>query len=1206
MKKLIIVFLIFALSFTVSACDTTEEEPPINGDDTFNLEEHIDSLKSTIRDDISLDGLGEAESDFIESERQEILSNLDDASSEEGANAVFNEGESYLLDLVLLAKGEADTFDLCELNPPFEACRPQFENLPDNDVLNVDRGFSGNLTNHFNVTAKDFEGNNITSLIIIHGDLAFGEPNTYAIQFEVMDEIGNLNTSKEYTLNIERLDEAPSIYVEEDSQVLNLSTAATFDPMDGISAVDSIGLNLTSDVAFNVYNGQGDEVTFSGTPGYYRFVYDVIDVEGNQSSAEKEITIMPESTTTDSGLLEVERVQPGIKYFNANTVLDWEPEDDDRFNNIGTIPLQERINGEGVNPNADENIRVAILDQITDLTGGQRSFESFDQYTIEYFQYLDVGVTWGGSGNIVSPTQEVINLFHKNGVKILGNIFMRPTVYGGQMSHTYDLVQTNDQGDYIVGDTLIDIAEYYGFDGWFINLETDGGDPDLAIEFNRLGKYMQDVIDERGLDMEIQWYDSMIETGRIRWQGTLNENNEMFFQDGDESVYNSMFLDFRWDGRYGQSNTEIIKEARQKAIDLGRSPYDLFTGFDTQQYGMEKSSHTDTPWQWDRYFDENNNAYTSIGFYMSSWNFFQDNRGRDAKTYEAFEKNANQFFTGPAGDPRYSEVDIENDPNGWYGLSSFVLEKTVIQGDNFHSYFNTGNGHQFYKNGEVVSNFIDGYNNLNIQDVLPQWRWISDSLGADAPLDIGFDFDSAYYGGSNLLISGDLSETNTSEFKVYKTYLDIYNDTVLDHTFKTTHSDAFVEVVLTFESGGSWYQNETYLQVDITEENAWQTLSLDLSEFEGDKLTSIGYRVAHDDADDFALNIGALHLHRNDFETSLDSLENLEIIDQTFQHAITSDARITWDKLNDDPFTLYEIYQLNHKGEYQYLNAMYHNYAYIKDIARTLDDGELAESSSIVVKAFDNNRNQIAEEVIDFDWPEPIEGGRARFTTDSTLIAEGETVTFTPIESPVTDEYIWNFHDVDESNIEYLDNDSVRVTYPYQGTYTVELTTKNAYGEDHIKSENLIVVSNAASQVSNITPNARIHDFSGYNRPDEHPRYLIDGDRYSTKWCETTATTPGDKWVTIDLMDVYVLSQFEIYHAGVSEQLGYNTIDFQLQISMNGEDFETVVDIEGNTESITEHSISPTEARYVRLYISNAGSDNHSRVYELIVFGRLS
>ena len=1206
MKKFLIFMLFSTIVFMVVACESSSEDKiPDNGEE-ITLEDHVETLKEDLEGEMVFESLNDEAHQYIEQELNNVIADLDNASSKEAANAIYSEGKNFLEDLIGTASGEKIDSYVCELTPPFDTCKPSFNNLPEDEHLSVERGFSGNLSNFFDITATDFKGNNITSLIIINGDLAFGEPNKYAIQFEVIDELGNSTVSKDYILNIERLDLNPTIEVEEASQVLNLSTAVNFNPLDGISAVDSIGLNLTDDLEYTAYNGQGEKVEFNHTPGYYKFLYTVTDVEGNETTAEKEITVMPSSTSTDSGLFEGEDVEPGIKYFNANTVLEWEPDEDDLYNNMGTIPLQDRMSGEGVNPNADENVRVAILDQITDLTGGQRSFEGFDQYTIEYFQYLDVGVTWGGSGNIVSPTQEVINLFHKNGVKILGNIFMRPAVYGGDMSHTYDLVETNEDGDYIVGDALLDVAEYYGFDGWFVNLETDGGDPDLAIEFNRLGIYMQEQIEARDLDLEIQWYDSMIETGRIRWQGTLNDNNQMFFQDDDNTVFNSMFLDFRWDGRYGETNTEIIKEARERAIELDRSPYDLYTGFDTQQYGMEKSSHTATPWQWDRFFDENNNALTSIGFYMSSWNFIQDGRGSDANTYEAFERNANKFYTGPDGDPRYSEIDLENDPHGWYGLSSFVLEKTVIQGEDFHSFLNTGNGHQFYKDGEVVTNYTDGYNNLNLQDVLPQWRWISDSLGEEDPLNIGFDYETAYYGGSNLQIFGDLSNDNTSEYKVYKTYLDIYDDTILEHVLKTTHSDVELEVLLTFESEGNWYQNPESLALKIDANDTWQNVTLDLSSFSGETLTSIGYRVAHDEAHDFSLNIGEIHLHRNPIQPDVSTIENLNILDKGFQFSVTADARINWDSLNEDPFTLYEIYQRNHKGEYQYLNAVYNNHAYIRDIARALDDEALAETTEIVVKAFDGNRRLIGESAIELSWPDPIEGGRARFNVDSTLIAEGETVTYTPIESPVTDEYIWDFHGVDESNIEYLENNSVRVTYPYQGTYTAELTTKNAYGEDTIKSENLIVVSNAASQVSNITPNARLHDFTGYTKPDEHPRYLIDGDRYSTKWCETTATTPGDKWVTIDLMDTYVISQFEIYHAGVAEQLGYNTIDFQLQVSMDGENFDTVVDIEGNTDSITEHSISPTEARYVRLYITNAGSDNHSRVYELFVFGRLS
>ncbi|MDR4969002.1 MAG: hypothetical protein RG740_05240, partial [Acholeplasmataceae bacterium] len=564
---------------------------------------------------------------------------------------------------------------------------------------------------------------------------------------------------------------------------------------------------------------------------------------------------------------------------------------------------------------------------------------------------MDLAVTWSGAGNIVSPTQDVINVFHKNGVKILGNIFMKPVVYGGDLAETRALIEKDENGDYIVGKILIDIAEYYGFDGWFINLETSGANADIAQDFSLMGLYMQQLINDRGLDMEIQWYDSMVTSGNISWQGTLNNNNMMFFQDEDQIVHNSMFLDFRWDGRYGAGRQ--MSQAAATAISVGRSPYDLYAGFDTQQYGIEKSSGTQTPWRWERYFDENNQPYVSMGIYMSSWTFFQDGLPPNPRTYNRFTINANKMWVGPEGDPRLSTVDMVGRPNEWYGISSFVNEKTAIIGDYFHTNFSTGNGHQYYLDGEVVTNYQNGWNNLSVQDLLPTWRWIRDSHGSGDPLKINFDFTDAFQKGGNLNIHGELDENNATEFQVYMTYLDIYSDSNFQLTYKTNDMSVTNQVRITFENENGWYDDVHYFDLEPSQENEWVTDAFSLAAFEGKKMTSIGYYVESDVFVDYDLKLGEMTFYRQkDVVTELTPIENLTIVEQAFQYGIYGDARLSWSPLEIDVtgYILYEIFYENVEGELIYLTSTYSNYAYVKDINR-LVDGEFLDVSNIILRA---------------------------------------------------------------------------------------------------------------------------------------------------------------------------------------------------------------------------------------------------------------
>ncbi len=1212
MKKILSLLFLLASLMTIAACkseDPSEPTEPIPSDPTIvekTLQDYILEAKIELEGYLNTSTYSEAYQVYAASVVDDWKDVLDEQLSTESLNTMLLQAKEKLDELKIAMDGGAAPSWICETKNPLEQCQPVILGLPTDFELVVSRGFSGNIMSYFNITAQDYKGDNITSLMRIHGEPIFGISNTYEIVFEAQDEQGNITLSNPYQLVVEPVIGTPVMVIAEPEKVINVRNVSSFNFMDGVNVTDVLGWDISSRVEITVLNGQDVEVEYLGLPGYYKIVFEVTDVDGNFITKFREVTIMPSSATMDTGLNEVMHVTPTLMFFNAVSVHNWVPHANDPYVNTGVIPLQPRVMGQSMNPNANKDVKVAILDQITEIDSGVPLFQGFHQYTIEYFQYMDLAVTWSGAGNIVSPTQDVINVFHKNGVKILGNIFMKPVVYGGDIAETRALVRKDEQGNYIVGKILIDIAEYYGFDGWFINLETAGGNAEIATDFHLMGLYMQDLIRTRGLDMEIQWYDSMITSGSITWQGTLNNNNMMFFQHEDQVVHNSMFLDFRWDGRYGAGRQ--MSQAAQAAIAVGRSPYDLYAGFDTQQYGIARSSGTQTPWQWNRYFDANNQPLVSIGFYMSSWTFFQDNQPPNPRTYERFTINAQNMWVGPEGDPRLSQVDLVNRPNAWYGISSFVNEKTAIVGDHFHTNFSTGNGHQYYLDGEVVTSYTQGWNNLSIQDLLPTWRWIRDSHGSGAPLNINFNYQDAYQKGSNLNIHGVLNQDNATEFQVYMTYLDIHEDTHFDLTYKTNDLGVTNKVRITFENENGWYDEVHYLTLTPEITNTWVRDTFALGAHAGKKMTSIGYLVESDVEVNYDLRLGEMSVYRGiHIVTEQTEILGLTLVEAGFQYGIYADARITWTPLDLTVagFILYEIFYENEEGTLKYLTSTYAHHAYIKNLER-LVNGQHIDASTVVVRAVDGLGQTLAVSEMIFTWTDPIVGGRARFSVSTSLIRAGQSVTFTPMKSPVAETLTWEFPGVSENHIVYNQNGTVTVTYPYQGVYGVKLTSTNQFGSDILELDHVIVVSEAASRVTNITGNARVSDFSGFVVPAEHPRYLIDGNFFSTKWCETTASSPGNKFVTIDFTDVYYMSHFRVYHAGAVEQKSYNTVEFQIQVSLDNINWTTVVHVTNNTLDRTEHPVTPVEARYVKIVVINGGSDNAARIYELVVFGRIA
>lgn len=737
-------------------------------------------------------------------------------------------------------------------------------------------------------------------------------------------------------------------------------------------------------LSFNQYGNAVNKITDAG---YYQIKYEVEDMDGNAADPiYKDVTILPENVKYAGDSIDATySKEPLLTYLQIDEMFNWQPTADDPYTGVATIPLQQRIVGEKVNPYASEKTRVTILDVFTPTdASGVPTFQGFDNYMVEYWQYIDIAVAWGGQiASFTIPHQQVTNIAHKNGVPILGNVFMAPTAYGGAITNTYKMLQQDENENFIIADKMLEMAKYYGFDGWFINLETDASNvqSDTAQKVRDFLIYMQQKAELEYPQLIIQMYDSMIDNGRISWQGTLNDRNRMFFQHNDQVVSQSMFIDFRWDGRYGGSATRI-RDARNYALNIGRDPYDLYTGFDTQQYGYEKSSGG-YAWQWSRYFNPGTlEPYTSIGFYRSDWTFNLDGR-KGGNDYLNFVNTANMFWVGPTGDPRTSRVDLVNNPNGWYGVSSFVVERTTILGDAFHTYFNTGNGRQFFVNGEVVSNFSNGWNNISIQDILPQWRWIRDSLGSGEPLNIGFDFEDAYYGGSSLKISGLLNSDNATDFMVYKTYLDVYNDSTIDFVYNVNSLTPNVEILLTFETNEGWYEDIRYLSLNPTKANEWIKESISLGEFAGRKLTSIGYKVASADEVDYRLNCGEMFIHRpSHVKQEKGTINNLNFVSVGYQYGKYADARFTWDYIESDSVTLYEVFHKNSAGNLQYLGSTYGNAIYVKNIERYIkNDGtkisDYDTESTIILKAYDPYRNVIAEKELTFEWNDPVVGGNA-------------------------------------------------------------------------------------------------------------------------------------------------------------------------------------------------------------------------------------
>lgn len=422
--------------------------------------------------------------------------------------------------------------------------------------------------------------------------------------------------------------------------------------------------------------------------------------------------------------------QPFVSAWFPTTLLAWSPDaDPDLPYNRSAVPLRPRLSAPGLQASPHARPGEATVNPLSAFapTSGNPSQGSLDgnYYAFGYWPYVGELVFWGGSaseGLILAPNPGIVDAAHRHGVPVLGTVFFPPTAFGGQIQWVRDFAQRS--GDtFPVADKLIEVAEAYGFDGWFINQETAGGDAALATALQDLMLYLR-----THSDLQIEWYDAMIESGPIVWQGALNAQNDAFFQRGAARVSDLMFLDFRW-------SSATLASSNTAAVALGRDPYDLFAGVD---YGARRLGIASSM---PGVFPEGAPHRTSLGIYRP------DNVV--GATRDASETADRALWVGPDGNPGVEDAGT------WKGIAHYVATQASVGAVPFLTTFGTGQGTGYWADGAPVapaSWATTGWNNLSLQPLQPTWRWWVEASGT--PLAVGTDYTVAFDGGASLRIAG--------------------------------------------------------------------------------------------------------------------------------------------------------------------------------------------------------------------------------------------------------------------------------------------------------------------------------------------------------------------------------------------------------------------------------------------------------------------
>jgi len=629
--------------------------------------------------------------------------------------------------------------------------------------------------------------------------------------------------------------------------------------------------------------------------------------------------------------------QPFSSYWFPDDLLAWSPPSDpDAPYNVATVELADRFLGDTqTNPHARPGeagiTSIAIMYPSTSGNPSQGG-RTFGVYAFNYWQYIDILVMWGGSageGLILSPSADVIDAAHRNGVRVYGTVFFPPTVYGGQIGWVYDLVQRSGSS-FPVADKMIEVAQYYGFDGWFINQETAGGDSALASQIRDFMLYVH-----ANSDIEIQWYDAMIENGAIAWQNALNANNDMFFEYNGQLVSDGFFINFNW-----SSNGLTI--SRNNAIALGRSPYDLYAGADVQANGYNTSVN------WDGVFPEGQVHKTSLGFYCPNWCYTSSTGPED------FYYRENRFWVGANRDPSNTVTS-----SSWKGLAHYIPDLSAVNDIPFVTNFNTGQGDLFAIEGQVLGSFE--WNNRGLQDILPTWRWIARSTGT--PLYPDLVWSNPYYGGTSLRVTGDLPAGQATDLYLYKTWLTLTGDENLELAYDVNIDPPAQSGI----GGGLSFADDpgAFVQIPVgaVQQAGWNVFTAGLSSYAGRTIDMIRLEFSSSTSHPgYQADIGRLGIIHGAVDEPMPPtglfVEQFSQIDDD-----NGTIRLRWNQSPDDICT-YDVYRLNADSSRTFLWSTPDDACFVPLVQRQGDETQ----TTIEVEAVSTEFGYSAPATTAIDW----------------------------------------------------------------------------------------------------------------------------------------------------------------------------------------------------------------------------------------------
>lgn len=674
-------------------------------------------------------------------------------------------------------------------------------------------------------------------------------------------------------------------------------------------------------------------------------------------------------TWPDIGESAIKSAQPHFSGYRVRDMEVWSPLTDPHAELMqAKVPLQKRnepFRPTQVNPKLTAPVEVMLMqgDYGNSFFDSTIANNSYGNVAFNFWQYTDYFSPWHGAATIGTPrglydpansdwrnrgfefgivnipNQAYINAAHKNGVMAIACVYFDPAFRPGQSKS--EMFAKDENGKYIVANKLIEMARYYGFDGYFLNDEEYGYD-----EF----KPFMAQISAEGL--WTQFYDT---------NSSFDARKSQYLKDDTHGkIHDSVFVNYGWHNVDG-----FVAHAREIDVD----PYKaVFLGIEANQGAFTNAPNKTGI---DKAYDADKNPKASVALFTPS-DMYQ--RGIDSltgalgldKQFPVHQRNEYQwmiaerermYFSGVKSDPTDTgkkpgfarpEVVVD-DASGWVGVADFKSESSVISGKKFYSNFNIGKGVQYFADGKMVND--EAWTNLNDQDILPTWQWWFDTK-AGKKLKADFDFGAkdvhndtlgkpialpytqvgAWHGGSSLVVYGELEAGKENFFRIFKTDLDVVAGSKAVIRYRKSSTDnAEMKLGVILKDNP---QTVEKLPIDRSaEKGEWVEATVDLSGFAGKKVATLGFVFeSSENVANYQMNIGQLRFTNED--TMLSAPERFQI------NRVYVDGQMIlyWDEKDYSEVDKYRAYSVDSKGARHFLGGIYGSCLYVKNHFVTNDE----------------------------------------------------------------------------------------------------------------------------------------------------------------------------------------------------------------------------------------------------------------------------